>query len=57
MGFRENYEECVAEAAKAAISSTKEQWLLFAEEWLTLAQAAEDQQRREVASSAFVPAK
>jgi len=47
--FRANYEECRAEAAKATSSSGKEQWLVFADEWLRLAEAAEDQQRREAA--------
>ena len=54
--FRESYEECRAEAAKAASSSAKQQWLLFAEEWLRLAQAAEAQ-RSEAASPTVVPAK
>ena len=38
---RENYEECRAEAAKAKSPSSKAQWLLFADEWLKLALAAE----------------
>ena len=36
--FWEEYEECRAQAAKAASSSAAEQWLLFAEEWLKRAQ-------------------
>jgi hypothetical protein len=55
--YRENYEECRAEAAKANSPSSKAQWLLFAEEWLKLAEAAEDHQRREGAISAAAPAK
>ena len=43
--FREEHEECRAQAATANSSSAAEQWLLFAEEWLKLAQAAEAQQR------------
>ena len=54
--YHENYEECLAEAAKAASSTAKEQWMVFAKEWLKLAQEAEDQQRRETATS-VVPAK
>jgi len=37
--YRENYEECRAEAAKANSPSSKAQ--LFADEWLKLALAAE----------------
>jgi hypothetical protein len=48
--FRANYEECLGEAAKAVSPSSKAQWLLFAQEWLVQAEAAEDQQRRETAS-------
>ncbi len=56
--YRENYEECRAEAAKATNPSSKAQWLVFAEEWLKLAQAAEaEQQRRHAATAAAVPAK
>ena len=55
--LRAKYEECRTEAAKAGSSSAKEQWRLFAEEWLTLAQAAEDQRRREAAISTVSPAK
>jgi hypothetical protein len=44
--FRANYEECKAQAALAVIPSTKAQWLLFAEEWLQQAEAAEVAQRR-----------
>ena len=54
--FRENYEECRAQAAKATVRSSKAQWLLFAEEWLKQAEAAEAQQRRDAATAA-VPAK
>jgi hypothetical protein len=54
--FRANYDECRAEAAKATVPSSKAQWLLFAEEWLKLAEAAEAQQRRDAATAA-VPAK
>jgi hypothetical protein len=49
--FRANYEECRAEAAKAIASSAKAQWLLFAEEWLKQAQAAEAQQGRDAATA------
>ena len=52
--FRNEYEECRAEADKAASLAAMAQWLLFAQEWLVLAQTAEDQQRREAAA---VPAK
>ena len=45
--FRKEYEECLAEAAATEISSAKAQWLLFAEEWLKLALAAEKQSQRE----------
>jgi len=55
--FRANYEECRAEAAKATVPSSKAQWLLFAEEWLKQAEAAEDQQRREAAILVGAPAK
>ena len=55
--FRANYEECRAEAAKATGPSSKAQWLLFAEEWLKQAEAAEAEQRREAAIAAVVPAK
>ena len=44
-GFRKEYEACRAEAAKANSSSAKEQWLLFADEWLKLALAAEERKR------------
>ena len=54
--FRANYEECKAQAALTVIPSSKAQWLLFAQEWLVQAEAAEDQQRRETAISP-VPAK
>ena len=39
--FRANYEECRVEADKATSPSSKAQWLLFADEWLKLALAAE----------------
>ena len=55
--FRNEYEECQAQAVLAGSSSTKAQWLLFAQEWLELAQAAEDEQRREAAISTVAPAK
>ena len=48
------YEEGIAEAAKAISPPTKAQWLLFAEEWLKQAEAAEAEQRRE---AEIVPAK
>ena len=54
--FRANYEECRVEADKATSPSSKAQWLLFAEEWLKQAEAAEAQQRRDAAIPA-VPAK
>jgi len=54
--FRENYEECRAEAAKATSPSSNAKWLLFAEEWLKQAEAAEAQHRRDAATAA-VPAK
>ena len=55
--FRNEYEECQAQAVLAASLSTKAQWLLFAQEWLVLAQAAEAEQRREAAISAVAPAR
>ena len=54
--FRANYEECKAQAALTANPSSKAQWLLFAQEWLVQAEAAEDQQRREAVST-VLPAK
>jgi hypothetical protein len=53
---RANYQECKAQAALAANPSSKAQWLLFAQEWLVQAEAAEDQQRREAVST-VLPAK
>ena len=53
--FRANYEECKVQAALAVIPSTKAQWLLFAQEWLEQAEAAEVAQRRRATIS--VPAK
>ena len=55
--FRAEYEECKAQAALAVIPSTKAQWLLFAEEWLKQAEAAEDRQRRDTSTATAVPAK
>lgn len=55
--FRTEYKECKAQAALATSPSTKAQWLLFAEEWLAQAEAAEVQQRREAAIATAVPAK
>ena len=52
--YRANYLECRAEADKAISPSTKAQWLLFAEEWLVKAEAAEAEQRRE---AEIIPAK
>ena len=52
---RANYQECKAQAALAANPSSKAQ-LLFAQEWLVQAEAAEDQQRREAVST-VLPAK
>lgn len=45
-------EDCLAEAAKAEISATKAQWLIFADEWLKLAQAAGARPKREAATKA-----
>lgn len=56
-GFWLEHEECLAQAAKAATSSAKEQWLVFADEWLKQAQATEAQQRREAARDAVASAK
>jgi hypothetical protein len=53
---RKNYEECKAQAALAVIPSTKAQWLLFAQEWLELAEAAEVAERPR-RGNALVPAK
>jgi hypothetical protein len=44
--FRANYEECKAQAALAVVPSSKAQWLVFAQEWLGQAEAAEVAQRR-----------
>jgi hypothetical protein len=55
--YRVNYEECRAEAAKAINPSSKAQWLLFAEEWLKQAEAAEAQQRRDAVTARAVSAK
>ena len=48
--FRQEYEECRAQAAKAVSLAARKQWQLFAEEWLKLAMSAEEQHRREAAS-------
>jgi len=50
--FLKEREECLAEAAKTDIPSTKAQWLMFAEEWLKLAQAAGARPKREAAIKA-----
>ena len=42
--FRKEYTECLAEAAKAGSKLAKGQCLLFADEWLKLALAAEAEQ-------------
>lgn len=39
--FREEYDLCIAEAAKARTELAKRQWLTFADEWLKLMEAAE----------------
>jgi len=48
---REKYEECKEQAALAVIPSTKAQWLLFAQEWLEQAEAAEAAHRRKATIS------
>jgi hypothetical protein len=50
--FLKEREECLAEAAKSEISSTKAQWLIFADEWLKLAQAARARPKRQAATKA-----
>jgi hypothetical protein len=45
--FRQEYNGCLAEAAKADSQFAKQQWLIFADEWLKLALVAEEQQREE----------
>ena len=55
--YRANCNECRAEADKATSPSSKAQWLLFAEEWLKQAEAAEAQQRLDAATATAVPAK
>jgi hypothetical protein len=52
VAFLKEREECLAEAAKTDILSTKAQWLMFAEEWLKLAQAAGAPPKREAATKA-----
>jgi hypothetical protein len=54
--FRANYEEGIEQAALAVIPSAKAQWLLFAQEWLEKAEAAEAAERRRAAISR-VPSK
>jgi hypothetical protein len=54
--FRARYEECIEQAALSVIPSTKAQWLLFAQEWLEKAEAAEAAERRRAAIST-VPSK
>jgi hypothetical protein len=49
--FRANYEECLAQAALAVMPSSKAQWLLFAQEWLEQAEAAEAAHRRKATIS------
>ncbi|MGM4959834.1 hypothetical protein [Bradyrhizobium sp. 604_D8_N2_3] len=39
--FRREYEECCKQAALTDMPSSKAQWLLFADEWLKQALAAE----------------
>ena len=43
--FRREHEDCLAEAAATDVPSTKAQWLVFAQEWLKLALAAEEQMK------------
>jgi hypothetical protein len=49
--FRANYEDCKAQAALGVIPSTKAQRLLFAQEWLQQAEAAEAAHRRKATIS------
>ena len=49
--FRANYEECKAQAVLAVMPSSKAQWLLFAQEWLEQAEAAEAAHRRKATIS------
>ncbi|MET3997358.1 hypothetical protein ABIB94_009313 [Bradyrhizobium sp. JR7.2] len=39
--FRREYVECLEQADKTDVLSSKAQWLLFADEWLNRAMAAE----------------
>ncbi|WP_441254294.1 hypothetical protein [Bradyrhizobium sp. 613_E4_N2_2] len=48
--FLKEREDCLAEAAKSDIPSAKAQWLMFADEWLKLAQAARAQRSSEEAA-------
>ncbi|MGQ2185271.1 hypothetical protein ACT4MK_18230 [Bradyrhizobium barranii] len=50
--FRRECAECRKQAAVAENSLSKAQWLLFADEWLKQALAAEALARREVAEPA-----
>ena len=50
--FRREYEVCREQAAKTHVSSSRDQWLLFADEWLKRAQAAEALAKREKAECA-----
>jgi hypothetical protein len=50
--YRENYEECRAQALLAESSSARQQWLVFAREWLELAEADEAEQRADAATPA-----
>ncbi|WP_094183257.1 hypothetical protein [Bradyrhizobium canariense] len=45
--FRREYEECRKQAAKTDVAASKEQWLLFADEWLKQARAANALAERE----------
>ena len=45
-GFRKQAEECRAQAAKAVSPLDKEAWLQVAEEWLKLAESAENQRQK-----------
>ncbi|MCS3982685.1 hypothetical protein M2191_007368 [Bradyrhizobium japonicum] len=47
--FRREYEECRKQASETDVATSKAQWLLFADEWLKLALAAEVRARREAA--------
>jgi hypothetical protein len=45
--YRREYELCREQAAKTDMAASRAQWLVFADEWLKLALAAEARAKRE----------